>query len=322
MKTYTLPNFTNKEKLFRVVKFYFNISCLFPVQSTFIVLLGSLSRILTIAIFVAILKIFLTLVNNDSLKNLKNIIINLTGIADVTDTDIVIAMLLILLLLILSLYISGRACLYFTIIVRKKISFKLSNLPFDLHIGKKRSLALDTITFGYEYLLKLLEILIFMLFITTVILLINIYIGFFIIAITPLFIIHILLKGRKDLHVTNEYLDSKKNLLEQSLSEYKNTIEAGSRNFGNIKKNNLFFQLVGGLVTISVMIVVIFATQGIEITGFKVLFLVFSIRYTIAFASEFSATLAKILAQRTLLSEVSHLSYSELKKIQPIEKNV
>jgi len=300
----------------QVFAFYAKLALLYKKESTVIVATGFLYRLFTILLFVLIVKIFVLVINPASMESILKKLSAISSFSDVrVNENSTLIMLAILQVCVVLHYLIGKINVKCLIGVRKEISLRFTELPFDLHIGKRRTIALDVITIGYENFLKIIEIGLFFVFIIVMIISINLVLGIFVVLAIPLFILGILSKNRNDMLLSNKYVKSKEDLYGMSLAEYEEPINNSQILLEHTKGTTLFSQMVGGSIVVVMILLLFTFDPELSITGIWSLFLIFGVRYSISYAQEIGGVAGKLISTRLLLKPVLGLSFKDVERI-------
>ena len=203
----------------KVLLFYLKFLNEFKWRSFLLIFSGFLLRGISIFIFVLILKIFMTIIDpNASLETLNNFLTNNFNYT-VNEDTMLLSLLGGLTGLIVFQLIIGMINLALSVGARAKLVEYCLRNPLNVHRDTHLHIAIDHIPPGYDAIIKSSEILFFYVILFICIFYMSPLMGLAVLISVPLVLVLLLIKGRKEVFITQEFRELRKNYLPDSGSE-------------------------------------------------------------------------------------------------------
>lgn len=290
-----------------VVYFYLNLLRQAPFQVSFMVFLGFLTRALSVLIFVLIVKVFLSVIDPDSVLKVINSMPELVIFQELSSAKFVYILVSVLLSLVLLQFLLAKFHLIIFLKIRTYLITILLNKPLNEHAPTHLHICLDKIPQGYDAIIKSAEILLFYVFLFLGIFYINPLAGVLLTLLVPIILVLILYKGRKEVHNQAAMLDSRKQVSDtnEGVDDF---LSLFNQNYIHGRNSVIYSDFLGGAAIILLMIVFMFWYKNAELGfgGLTALFFVFSMRFAILYAGELSRFISKLLQQRVMIEKIQH----------------
>lgn len=227
-----------------------------------------------------------------------------------TTTDektMLLALLGGLTALIIIQFVIGWINLWLTIDVRTKVlSFCLAN-EFSDHRATHLHIAIDHIPPGFDALIKSFEILLFYAVLLLCIFYMSFLMGLAVLFAVPAVLAILLIKGRKEVFVTQDFRSARKELQDNDdQANVKKVISLSNQSFSYPLRDLINSQLTSSLAIVVIMVTFLVYYEHFEYQGIAAMLLVFSIRYSLIYAAELSRFLNRILKQRTIVEKIQN----------------
>lgn len=293
------------QKPLKLIFFYYRILGCFPVLSSAIILSGFVYRILNIAIFVLIMKIFLIVIDPEAVLPLVEKMTSLLPFeVKINLEQLPIVLLGVLAGIIVVHFIIGRLNLSWMLKARKKLQVKGPTLDLHKNLANKRNMCLDQLPVGLDAIVKISEILIFFVFVISAILYMAPVVGILVFISTPLLISYLILKSRENAFLIIELRESRQKIGRLSEEEYLKPVSQSNLLFSSTRTNLISSDFFGGIIIVGIILVFLFYMGDDSVSNFSGLILIFSIRFAFIYAKECSVVLGNLLQQRTVMAEV------------------
>ncbi len=305
--------------------FYLCLLRLYKLESVLLLLSGLFYRLLNLVVFILIIKVFLVVIEPSiSIPKIKYIFSSISSysLANVDDKGIILILLVVLQIAISVHFCIGRINLKMFLRAKRLIGLELGGIPVDETLAKRRLLILETIPLGYENVIKIGEIVFFFILMLVLVFWLNVLVGLSVMFMIPFFMFYMMLKGKRDLVLTNEYRDSKIGLNAFSEKQYAVTLQKGSVLLAYKRKNLIFFQFLAGTIIALIIALFFIFEQGLSFTGIWGILFVFGIRYIVSYARELSAIASKVLSARVVLNSVADLGFKKMKSVVDESRSV
>ena len=295
-----------------ILRFYIRLLSIMPLFSGLVIGTGVLLRFLTIAVFVLTFKVFLSIVQPDSVASIVDIISNQLINREVQISDLLVAMVSSLLLLIILQFLLNKIYLAIYLSLRTKLTQWL--LPRSLSTSEEMHLhiCLDKFPIGFDGIIKSCEIIVFYMFLITGIFYLNLFAGLLVLISVPFIIALILIKGRKEVHVLKDLSDYRKKIVDSD-DDFLPYFSLSQESHSFSRNNIIFSQFFGGVAIVAMMCVFLFwysAEEGAQgAVGLTALMLVFGIRFAVVYAGELSRCLSRVLQQRVMVENIEKLPF-------------
>jgi glucose uptake protein GlcU len=138
-------------------------------------------------------------------------------------------------------------------------------------------------------------------------------VGFVLVLLIPIFILYMVNKARKELHVTNRFNESKVGLAKMSPEDFSTAVNAGCDKFAYTRGNAIFFQMLGMSIMAIIMMMFFTLDQSINFSLTWAVFLVFGMRFAVGYARELGNVAGKILSNRKICGPLFGLSLKEIR---------
>lgn len=298
-------NHFDYQKPLRLIFFYYRILGCFPALSAAIVLSGFIYRMLNVAIFVLIMKIFLIVIDPNAVLPLIEKLADLLPFEFQVDLEqLPIVLLIALSVIIVIHFIVGKLNLFWMLKARKELQLKGPALDLHPNLANKRNICLDQLPAGLDAIVKISEIIIFFVFVISTILYMVPLLGLLVLVSTPLLISYLILKSRESAFLITEIRESRKNIGQLSFEDYQKPVEQSNLIFSSTRANLISSDFFGGIIIVGIILVFLFYSGSGSISNFSGLILIFGIRFAFIYAKECSVVLGNLLQQRTIMSEV------------------
>jgi len=294
----------------KVLKFYGRVAIQDCFFSMAIIITGLASRILSICVFMAMVKVFLGILSPEQTLVFINNALAYFSIPITTEEGMLNAMIIMLFVLVLLQYISSRLNLFlFTsrrhFLVKKMVSTGLNDNPkMNLHLG------IDHFPSGYDGILKCGEIALFFVLLLIVIFSISFVAGMLVFLMIPPLISTLIVKSRKEVHTVKEIREHRQKFDENtgSIDTYNELLNTQYR---FARKNIIYSELMGGLVIVAIMLFFFLGNSAIELHDISALVLIFAIRFSVIYAGEFSRHANRLFQQRLIINQVTNPKYAK-----------
>ena len=131
--------------------------------------------------------------------------------------------------------------------------------------------------------------------------------GFAVLLVVPVVLALLIIKGRKEIFAIKDYRSARKNYE----SNYKREdvdqlIEVLNYSFSYRLQGGISGRVFSNLAVVLMMVCFLYFNGDFEPQGFTALILVFSIRYSMQYATELSNILNRVFKQRTIISKIEN----------------
>lgn len=266
---------------------------------------GFLLRGLSILIFVLVLRIFLNIMEPTSgLDSINGFLL------EHYETQIDEKIMLTLLLggltsLILIQFVLGKINLWITLSTRERVLTILINNSMNDHRETHLHVSIDHIPPGYDAIIKSSEILLFYGVLLLCIFYMSPLMGMIILVAVPLVLGLLLIKGRKEVFVTQEFREVRKRYQETNCEQdLEKMISLSNQSFSFPFTDMINSQFSSNMAIVLIMVCFLFFYENFEYHGLAAVILVFSIRYSLVYAAELSRLLSRVLKQRTIVTKI------------------
>lgn len=289
-----------------ILVFYCKLLRQKPFASALVILLGFIARALTVVVFVLVLKVFLSIFEPESsIKIANSFLLGMTG-GEFNQSQILIGLVSILSILVLLQFAINKLNLHLFLKLRASlISFLLAR-QLNEHVLTHLNICLDKVLHGFDAVIKSSEIVLFYLVLLSVIFYLSPLAGVLVVVIVPLIVFIMLIKGRKEVHVQTEMQAERKKIvgLDDDMESF---FQLNRQTYLYGRNSVINADFLGGLSIICLILVFYFMApnnEGEGLRGLTALFLVFSVRFAIVYAGEFSRLLGRILQQRVIIDKI------------------
>ena len=290
-----------------IFMFYISLARNFFYESATIVVSGMLNRVFDILTFVLIIKTFVTLIDPGTFESQIEKLEDMLGFnLFVPDMSISASLIIIVILVVLSNYVVGVIGLKILMRVRTKLQINGPKLNIFDDEYQNRQFSIHHLPDGYESITKIIQICFFFLGLIPFIFYLNVLVGVMIALSVPIFTLIVIIHQRKIFQLRLDAQKSKENIGEMDESEYSETARKDTRHIYYNRSNTLIANILSGLTLIVIIIAFFSQGQSNQIDTITALFLIFSMRFSLIYAREFSDTMSKLINQR------QHLVYSAI----------
>lgn len=286
--------------------FYLKLLNVKPFQSAIVVSLGVISRMLTVTVFVLTFKVFLSIVQPESAEFVVSLLPpNLAALIP-NGSGVLYVFLSLLFALVLAQLLFNKLYLMTFVALRTSLMGWLFRRPLCSALSTHIHISLDKFPLGFDGVIKSCEIIIFYLFLVSVILILNVFTGLLVIACVPMMLAIIIVKGRKEIYIQKDMNESRKEIssLEDDFEAYSAYAE---KKFKLGIEGTHLSQLISGLALVLIMCLFLFYQSQPEqqnYVGITAIALVFSIRFAIVYAGELGRSLNKVIQQRVIVENI------------------
>lgn len=295
------------EDTLKVLSFYFSILKHFRWRSVWLIFTGFCLRAITILVFVVALRVFIQIVSPTTrLESIDGFLsqYEIHALASLSTFETLLGGLTALIFI---QFIIGKINLSATLSTRKKLlSFALTN-PMNNRHKTQTHITLDHIPSGFDGIVKSAEILLFYIVILAFIFFTSPLMGFAVLLVVPVVLALLIIKGRKEIFAIKDYRSARKNYE----SNYKREdvdqlIEVLNYSFSYRLQGGISGRVFSNLAVVLMMVCFLYFNGDFEPQGFTALILVFSIRYSMQYATELSNILNRVFKQRTIISKIEN----------------
>ena len=289
----------------KVLALYKEIVIRFKWHSFWLVISGFALRAISIIIFVLILRIFMSIIEPSAgLQSINKLLLEYFG-TTTTEKTMLLCLLGGLSGFILIQYMIGKLNLWLALTARRKIlNFYLTH-PLNEHRETHLHICIDHIPPGYDAVIKSLEILLFYIILLICIFYMSPLMGLAVLVAVPTVLGILLMKGRKEVFVVQEYRDARKTFQsDNDPNSLQKVIELSNQSFSYPYKDIINSQFSGSMAIVIIMATFMIFYDNFQYHGIAALLMVFSIRYSLIYAAELSRFLNRLLKQRTIIEKV------------------
>lgn len=290
----------------RVLRFYSRLLRSYPALSLFVIVVGFLVRGVSVVVFVLTLKVFISILDPDAALNVINQVLVQQGWSPLTTNGLVSVMVGALSILICSQFALNKIGAYSFLHLRSKILNRLLESPINQDARVHFNICLDRVPLGLEAVVKVCEILLFYVVLIANIFFWSVLSGVLVLIIVPIIIFLMLAKGRKEVHLTVNMQQERRDIAEfdDDCDEY---LRLKKQTYLIARNNVVYADLFGGLAIVFLTLAFVFMGPSIGggVTGVTALLLVFSIRFAIVYAGELGRQLGKVLQQRVIVEKIT-----------------
>lgn len=291
----------------RVFRFYRILLALRPLSAVMLVLSGLATRVLSVGVFVLIVKVFLTILDPNSSAVVVNAFINDYFEYEVHQDVMIRAMLIGLSALLCCQYFISKFNLWLFLKTKEKIVHSVLKTPLNEHKATHIHICLDYIPMGLDGALKCIEICLFYGLLVMGIFVINPLLGMLLLIVAPLLLMILVMNGRKEVYVVREIRELRQQVNEPEEAE--EVIKLGSKQYSFIRASIINSEFFGGFAIVIMMLLFMLWFDQSKIESIAALVLVFSVRFAVIYTGELSRHLGRLLQQRIILTKVSNRSY-------------
>ena len=266
----------------------------------FVSFLGFLRRLVSIANFALMIKIFLTMFNpNASVALINEFLVKLQQ-PTISAENLTTYLILILLTSILLQFTLNKVNLILFLRLRRAVISRLSQTS-NATLGQNHlSFIYDHYIHGFEALVRSFEILIFYAFLLIFIFTVNTTIGLAVIILVPILVGLLVFKNRKEAFVQTAIRQARKHSA-ISDTDHLLPLMMYDRQLKYRVNNEISADVLGGLTITFIFYLYSLNQSQFSSYGVVALLLVFSIRFAVLYAGELSRQLNVALKLRTAL---------------------
>ncbi len=275
------------------------------------VLTGLGLRGLSIFIFVLVLRIFMNVIEpTTGLESLNRHLAEF-DIKQINETMMLKVLLGGLTTLILFQFILGKINLWMTLSTRKLVLTFLLKNPLNSHRETHLHISIDHFPAGFDALIKSLEILMFYTILLICIFYMSPIMGGAVITAVPIVLCILLIIGRKEVFVTQDFREARKTYQNNDTDKNMNKlITLSNKSFAFPFNDLINSQFSSNIAIVAIMLSYIAFYDNFQIQGFAAVTMVFSIRYSLLYAAELNRLLSRILKQRTIINKIETSTFS------------
>lgn len=291
----------------KVLKLYLKILDKFRWWSLSAIFSGFLLRGISIVIFVLILRIFMNIIEPVAgLESINKLLIEYFQ-TTIDERTMVLSLLSVLTGLVIVQFLIGKINLYVTLTARAQLLEFCLTHPFNDHRDTHLHISIDHIPPGYDAVIKSSEILLFYAVLLICIFYMSPLMGLAVLVSVPLVLAILLLKGRKEVFVVQDFREVRKNYQSENDTDSLNSlISLSNQSFSFPTKDMINSQMTSNMAIVLIMITFMAFYEDFEFQGIAALLLVFSIRYSLIYAGELSRFLNRLLKQRTIVGKIHY----------------
>jgi len=164
-------------------------------------------------------------------------------------------------------------------------------------------MCLNELPQGYDAVLKCCEILLFYLVLFVIIFLISPFAALLTLIAVPLLILLLVIKNRKEVHVTHELRDNRRKIREGG-DDYETVISLSSQRDRYNRISTIHAEFFGGIALVLLMLIFLLNFTGQDLNSLAALAMVFAIRFAINYARELSRHASRLLQQRVVIDKI------------------
>ncbi len=298
------------EGLLGILGFYLRLLPLEPLRSFLLITTGVLVRSISVIVFVLTFKVFLSVIQPESVRYLLDLFIESGFDLDVVRFNLFFVIYFLvgtLFALIVVQFLLNKVYSHLFLSMRTRLMRSLVVAPITSNEKLNLHICLDHFPIGFDGIIKTSEIIVFYFFLIAGIFYLNIYAGLLVLILLPFIIVIIVIKGRKEVHVRQEMVQSRKKILSTN-DDISSFVALGAETFKYARNSVTYAQFFAGLALVSMMFLFMFMSPGDEtknhLVGLPALILVFSIRFAFLYAGELSRSLSRVLQQRVFFENI------------------
>lgn len=283
-----------------VLDYYFVSMHGYLIRVFLISILGLTLRLLSILTFALIIKIFLSMFDQEATTLLVNNILAKLSFAAAAPSDLWFYLVLPLAVFTGVQYFLGKFYLLLFRNVRGQLMIKMLTSDSHASLHDKASFVYDYFLHGFEALIKSLEIILFYLILILFIFIVNFTMGVSVVILVPILVFVLVFRDRKEafvqdaIKISREIIDQDKETLLAPIKHYDQQL--------NYRINGVIAsELFGGMALVIIFMVYVKYHEQFMGYGLLPLLLIFAIRFAVLYAGELSRQLSVVFRLRAVL---------------------
>ena len=293
----------------RVLKFYLAVCKQYLLTTVILVVVGFVSRVLSILQFVLVIKVFLSIFDPSLAANIIGMLVKVLGI-DVVDLQhdfIIKSLFAVLGAIVCFQFFLARFHLSILCVFKENAVLDLLNLPLNKDAAQNIHLCIDQIQHGLEAIIRSGEIIIFYLVLMLVIFYFSPLLAVLVVIFVPPLFTLLVLKNRKEVHLQSQIVETRKASSPQGMN-YPQILKLIREHYRLVRSSIINSEFGSGITLIVIMLVFFNYFDNMQLTALGTLMLVFSLRFAITYAGELSRFVNRILQLRTKLDLITEVN--------------